>query len=114
MNGNRKMLKNKALKHALVLLALGVALLAAPAWSQEDAAAVNEVHIMKMPCKQLMGGNDVEREIGLAFYQGYLAAKRGAQTIDLPTASAWSDRVREYCLMNPSTSVMEAFKTTEE
>jgi hypothetical protein len=113
MDRKKNVLKNYVLTQVLCFLTFGVVFFAATAWSQEDTADVNQIRIKATTCKQLMGGNDLEREVGIAFYHGYLAGKNDSQSIDLPTTAAWTDRVREYCLMNPTSSVMEAFITTK-
>ena len=99
-----------SMKKLVIFLVVGVALAAAPAWAEEGKPAANTIDIGKMTCKQLMSGSDIDREVGIAFFHGYMAAKKNRQIIDLPAASALSDKVRDYCLSNPTSTVMEAFK----
>ena len=96
-------------KRMICFFAFAVALTIVPVSAEEGKSGENTIHIGKMTCKELMGGNDTDREVGIAFYHGYLAGKKGSQTIDLPTASALSDRVKDYCLSNPTSTVMDAF-----
>jgi len=88
-----------------------VAVLAVLVWgvaaaAEEDARTED---VMKFSCKQLMSGNDADRGSGLAFFHGYRTAKSGTTTVDLTAASALSDKVQDYCLSNPSATVMDAF-----
>ena len=98
-----------SMKKLTFFLVIGVALAAAPVWAEDGKHPANMLDINKMTCKELMSGNDAEREVGLAFFHGYLAGKKNIQIIDLPAASALSDKVRDYCLSNPNSTVMDAF-----
>ena len=95
-------------KWVLVLM-IGVALTVGPAWSEEGKLSENTLDIGKLTCKELMGGSDIEREVGIAFFHGYMAGKKNRQAIDLPAASALSDKVRDFCLSNPTNTLMDAF-----
>ena len=101
-------------KKLVFLLVIGVALAALPVWAEEGKLIGNTLGINKMTCKQLMSGNDIEREVGIAFFHGYMAGKKDRQIIDLPAASVLSDKVRDYCLSNPTGTVMEAFKKSDK
>lgn len=90
------------------------ALLAVWVSGGEAASSAVTVDIAKMTCKELMAGRDIDRESGISFYQGYLAGKKNSQTLDLNAAAAQTDRVTDYCLSNPTSTVMDAFlKTTK-
>ena len=91
------------------LSVLAMALAAVPAWAEEGKSRENTIDIGKMTCKQLMSSNDTDREVGIAFFHGYMAGKKNRQTIDLPATSALSVKVRDYCLSNPTSTVMDAF-----
>jgi len=93
----------------VLVLFVGIALASVPTWAEEGKSHENTIDISKMTCKQLMSGNDVDREVGLAFFHGYFAGKKNQQTIDLPAASALSDKVRDFCLSNPTGTVMDSF-----
>ena len=103
-----------SMKKLAMLLVIGVVLAAVSAWAEEVKTSENTIDIGKMTCKQLMSGNDAEREVGLAFFHGYLAGKKNRQVVDLPAASALSDKVRDYCLSNPTGTVMDAFKKSDK
>ncbi len=98
----------------VLVLVMGVVLAAVPVGAEEGKPTANTIDIGKMTCKQLMSGNDVDREVGIAFFHGYMAGQKNRQIIDLPAASALSDKVRDYCLSNPTSTVMEAFKKFEK
>ena len=93
------------MKSLLVLAAMVVVM---PVWAGASTNE-NKVDLGKLTCKELMRGNDSDREIGIAFYQGFLAGKKNEQIIDIQAASSLTDRVKDYCLSNPNTAVVEAF-----
>ena len=96
-------------KKLILVLAIGIALASAPAWAEEGKADDNMLDIEAMTCKQLMSGDDLDREVGLGFFHGYFDGKKGVKVVDLPKASAVSTFVRDYCLSNPASTLMEAF-----
>jgi len=97
-----------------LLLVIGVALTIVPVSAEEGKVNENTIDIGKLTCKEMMGGNDTDREIVVAFFHGFMAGKKNVQVIDLPKASAISDWVKDYCLSNPTSTVMDAFKTCEK
>ena len=96
----------------LTATVLGVSLFAANAWGGEAQSSPVSVDIAKFSCKELMAGNDHDRQSGIAFFHGYLAAKNNLATVDVSKASAQTDQVRDYCLSNPKSTVMDAFAKT--
>ena len=105
-------MENAAMKshRLLILLIVGIALFAPPAWAQEETTAANTIEIGKLTCKQLMAGNDLERDVVIAYYHGLMDGKKKVEVLDIPEASAISDEVRDFCLSNPSNTVMQAFE----
>lgn len=93
------------MKSLLVLAAMVVVM---PVWAGASTSE-NKVDLGKLTCKELMRGNDSDREIGIAFYQGFLAGKKNEQIIDIQAASSLTDSVKDYCLSNPNATVMDAF-----
>jgi hypothetical protein len=89
----------------LCMIALTIAFMAGPALAEGRTADID-----KHTCKQLMAGNDDSRGSTLAFFQGYRTGKAGANTIDLDALSDLSDKVRDYCLDNPTSTVLAAFE----
>jgi hypothetical protein len=45
----------------------------------------------------------------VAFYHGYVAGKKSEEIVDIAAMGALSDRVSDYCLSNPTSTVMDAF-----
>ena len=89
----------------LVLLAVSVS-------GVEAASSAVAVDIAKMSCKELMAGNDTDREAGISFYHGYLAGKKNSQALDVNAAAARTNRVMDFCLSNSTSMVMDAFIKT--
>lgn len=92
-----------------VLVVLAVSLFVFQAWGEESKFAGQTIDVTKMTCKELMGGNDNDRAVGFAYFHGFLAGKKNKQIIDVNVTSAQTDRVRDYCLSNPDSTVMDAF-----
>jgi len=91
------------------LMVLGAVLAVNPVWAGQGAAQERTVDISKMTCKELMRGNDTDREVGFAFYHGFFAGKKNSQIVNLEDLAAQTDRAKDYCLSNPTATVMEAF-----
>jgi hypothetical protein len=98
------------LKKLLIVFAAWMMVSSVAAWAEEGKPNEDAIDIMKMTCKHLMSGDDRDREVGVAFFHGYLAGKNNNQVVDLPKASALSSAVRDYCLSNPTSTVMDAFE----
>jgi hypothetical protein len=93
---------------ALVLIAVGFFLFALPAWAAQDSTE-NVLDTSKITCKQLMRGDDAERDVGIAYFHGFMAGKQNIMKLDLTAASALSDKVKDFCLSNPTSTVMDVF-----
>ena len=93
---------------------LGVSLFVLPAWGAESMMTDTKLDISKMTCKDLMSGNDSDRDASIAYFHGYLAGKKNNNILDVTTASTLTDKVRDYCLSNPTSTVMNAFKKSAD
>jgi HdeA/HdeB family len=93
-------------------IALGFLICALPAWGQQAKAAGMSIDIAKMSCKDLMSGNDADRDAGIAYYHGYFAGKKNSSVIDVRVLAEQTDRVTDYCLSNPNSAVVDAFAKT--
>jgi hypothetical protein len=94
---------------------LGAALVALPAWAgQPGMPAAQSLDLGKMTCKQLMRGNDADRDAGLAYFNGYFAGKRKSLIIDAKAMTELTDRVKDFCLSNPTSTVLDAFAKAEK
>jgi len=76
--------------------------------------AEKTIDIRKMTCKTLMAGSDRDRAVGITFFHGYLAGKNANPIVDVTALSALSDRVADYCLSNPTSTVMTALAKASE
>jgi hypothetical protein len=83
-------------------------LLATPALSQ-DSPAPAKLDATTWTCKELMAGRDHDRAAGIAFFHGYNAGKSGTTVFNVSELGDLSDRVKDFCLSNPSTTVLDAF-----
>jgi hypothetical protein len=94
----------------LTLFIVGIAIFASPAWAAEETAPANAIETDKLTCKELMAGNDLERDVVIAYYHGLMDGRKQVKVLDIPESSAISDEVRDYCLSNPTHTVMQAFE----
>jgi hypothetical protein len=94
----------------LTLFIVGIAIFASPAWAADETAPANAIEIDKLTCKELMAGNDLERDVVIAYYHGLMDGMKKVEILDIPESSAISDEVRDYCLSNPTHTVMQAFE----
>ena len=99
---------------ALPLLALGIMLCTLPASAQDGKAPIRKIELDKLTCKDLMAGNDTDRDAGISFYHGYLAGKKNTTVIDLRAVAEHTDRVRDYCLSNPAATILAAYAKTAQ
>jgi len=98
-----------SVKKMLSFLVLGATLAATPVWSAEATGDAKTVDLGKLSCKDLMSGDDTDRSVTTAFFHGYFAGKKSVMTVNLQELSATSDKVKDYCLSNPTSTVMDAF-----
>lgn len=82
---------------------------ASPVFADDAPPASAPADVTKVTCKEVMAGNDQGRAVSIAFYQGYLLAGKGESSIDVESASAKADAVLDYCLSNPTSTVLDAF-----
>ena len=99
-----------AFKKLLIVFAAWMVLSSVAAWAEEGKTNEDTIDVTEMTCKHLMSGKDLDREVGIAFFHGYFAGKASTPIVDLPKASALSTAVRDYCLSNPTATVMDAFE----
>lgn len=100
------------------MLVSAALLFAAPVWAEESMneaeSAEQSIDMSKMTCKQLMMGDDTDRETGFAFYHGFLAGKANNALLDITAAAILTEKVKDYCLSNPTSTVMDAFMKSKE
>ena len=98
-------------KTLALLVAFGVFPVAHQAWGA-DAPASRKIDIAKGTCKEVMAGSDMDRATNAGFFLGFLAGKANSTVIDLEVSAGHTDRATDYCLSNPTSTVMEAFTKT--
>ena len=94
---------------AIGIVVLSVWLIAALAWIERATLAAQSLDISKMTCKELMAGNDADRDAGLGYFHGFVAGRKNNQVIDLKAMTELSDKVKDFCLSNPTSTVLDAF-----
>lgn len=97
------------MRPATALPTLGALLLATTALAAESSPAPRSIEIATLTCKEIMAADDQGRAASLAFFHGYLAGKKDSKSIELNTASDITDKVKDFCLSNPSATVLDAF-----
>ena len=77
-----------------------------PAIASAQAPLV--VDVAKISCDQFVTYKITDpRYIG-AWYSGYYSAKRGSTVVDLQGLEVAYDKLRNYCILNPTVTVMQA------
>jgi hypothetical protein len=92
-----------------VLVIMAVSLFVVPACLAESMKNPMKIDMSKTTCKDLMSGRDLDREVGIAYYHGFLAGEKNNRMLDVTAAATLTDKVRDYCLSNPTSTVMDAF-----
>jgi hypothetical protein len=101
-------------KKLMSLFVLGAVLVAIPALAETMKSEESVIDIAKLTCKELMIGNDIDREVGIAYFHGFIAGKANRHTLDGYAAGAITDKVTDYCLSNPANTVMDAFAKAQK
>jgi acid stress chaperone HdeB len=91
------------------LVAAGILLCLLPANAQQGSLPSLTIDVTTLTCKELMAGNDDDREAGISYVHGYMAGKSGIAVINLGAIGAHTDRFRDVCLSNPTLSVIDAY-----
>ena len=60
--------------------------------------------------KELMAGNDTDREVDIAYLHGYFAGKKTSPILDIPAVTAQTERFFNFCLANPKVTVMKGYE----
>ena len=99
---------------ALLLAAAGTLLCSLPTWAQPGETPRLSINITTLTCKELMAGNDDDREAGISYLHGYMAGKNNNTMINLAATGAHTDRFRDVCLSNPTITVIDAYTQSIE
>lgn len=96
-------------KKVALLVVICMLFIAFQAWGAELSVKGQTIDVMKMTCKDMMSGNDTDRSVIVTYFHGFLAGKKNSPVVDVDAASAISDKVKDYCLSNPTSTIMDAF-----
>lgn len=90
----------------------GIALmtLSTVAGAQTSQTSKSVRDLSTVTCKEIMGADDRERELSMAYMHGYINGKANRTTLDLDKNAAITDKVREYCLSNPTAKFAKTFE----
>jgi hypothetical protein len=94
----------------LFLVAAGTILCSLPSFAQAGKTTTLTLDITTYTCKELMAGNDDDRQAGISYVHGYMAGKNGIDMINAGAIGAHTDRLREICLSNPTMAVIDAYQ----
>lgn len=102
----------------LVALAVTASPLAAGAQERAQATADNEaartLPVATLTCRDLLQASGQQRDLLLALMHGYVAGKKGLQSVDTVDMSFATDRVVDHCIEAPSDRLLAAFAATEK
>lgn len=101
-------------KKLMSFFVLGAVLVAIPALAETMKSEEPMIDIAKTTCKELMSGNDTDREVGMAYFHGFIAGQANRHALDVYAAGALTDKVNDYCLSNPASTVMDAFAKAQK
>ncbi|MCG3202228.1 MAG: hypothetical protein NFCOHLIN_02108 [Gammaproteobacteria bacterium] len=90
-------------------LAAALATAASAAVAEEPIQSITD--ITAVTCKDVMSSDDRGRELSMAYMHGYLNGKAGNTALELNKNAAITDKVRDYCLDNPTARFVETFET---
>jgi HdeA/HdeB family len=61
-------------------------------------------------CRTMLKMDSDEQDFTLIYFHGYISGTKGQTLFDGPALREATDRIMDYCIDNPSASVMEAFE----
>jgi hypothetical protein len=89
-------------------VAISSVLLAAAA--SAAGAVQSTADITTVTCRDIMSSDDRGRELSMAYMHGYLNGKAGSTVLELDKNAAITDKVRDFCLDNPTAKFVETFE----
>lgn len=105
------------MKNLMILVALAItASPAAIAAQSTEATADDQVRslpIAALTCRDLLQASGQKRDLLLALMHGYVAGKKGLQSVDTVEMSFVTDMVVDHCIEAPSDRLLAAFAATE-
>lgn len=91
----------------LSVAAVAVVLWAGAVAAQDSETAASDV--TQVSCSDLALATEENRAFALMFYYGYLAGRSNVTVIDNSLVADHLLQVRDYCLSNPESTVVDAF-----
>jgi HdeA/HdeB family len=61
-------------------------------------------------CRTMLKMDSDEQDFTLIYFHGYISGTKGQTLFDGPALREATDKIMDYCIDNPSASVMEAFE----
>lgn len=106
------------MKNFMILLALATtASPIASAQQRAEAPADDQARMLPiaaLTCRDLLQASGQKRDLLLALVHGYVAGKKGQQSIDTVDMSFVTDMVVDHCIETPSDRLLAAFAATEK
>ena len=91
----------------LIAVAIAAMLPAVTVFADEADGAVSDV--TELTCSELALATEENRAFALMFYYGYLAGRSNVTVIDNSLVADHLLRVRDYCISNAESTVIDAF-----
>ncbi len=90
---------------AIGALALSAASLNALAQDEDPVIDMNTVD-----CRTMLKMDGEEQSFTLIYFHGYISGTKGETLFDGPVLREATDAIMDYCIDNPSATVMESFE----
>lgn len=104
-------MKNFMILAALTITASPAAIAAQSAETPTDDQA-RTLPIAALTCRDLLQASGQKRDLLLALMHGYVAGKKGLQSVDTVDMSFATDKVVDHCIEAPSDRLLAAFAAT--
>jgi hypothetical protein len=98
----------KRIKPIALVAALPLILAGFGAAAQDKEGIV--IDIQTIDCRSMLKMNNEEREFTLLYFHGFKSGKDGQMTFNGPEFAAATDAIMDYCIDNPSKSLIAAFE----
>ncbi|WP_167495689.1 HdeA/HdeB family chaperone [Desulfosediminicola ganghwensis] len=99
-------------KKILMLMVASLVLAGTAAYADDEETVILDLETLT--CKELMAGDDTERAAGFGLYQGILAGEKGQLKLDVDKAYQLTEDVKDYCLSNATSTVLDAFRKADQ
>jgi len=98
------------MKLALKFVAIGV--VALPLSSLTALAQDKDpvIEMSKVDCRTMLKMDADEQDFTLIYFHGYISGTKGETLFDGPVLREATNKIMDYCIENPSATLMEAFE----